>query len=107
MKHNALAVHAAKHYLQYYAVALQDQDVQYIKILPLCKGTLHVPRILHFSAFHSIRTTCIARKEGHWKCCLPVWYRLNHLIDIMHDELVTHEKAICVQLIMLFSLHIF
>ena len=45
-------------------VALQDPDVQYIKILPLCQVTLHVLRVLHFSAFHFIRTTCIARKEG-------------------------------------------
>ena len=31
---NTLAVHTAKHYWQYYAAALQDQDVQYVKILP-------------------------------------------------------------------------
>ena len=33
--------------------ALHDQDVQYVKILPLSQVTLHEPRILHFSAFHS------------------------------------------------------
>ena len=47
--HNALAVHEA---MQYYAAALQDQYVQYVKILPLCQVTLHALRVLHFSAFH-------------------------------------------------------
>ena len=30
MQHNALAVHEAKQHWQFYAVALEDQDVQYI-----------------------------------------------------------------------------
>ena len=33
--HNALAVHAAK---QYYAVALQDQDVQYVNLATCAEG---------------------------------------------------------------------
>ena len=46
-----LTVHAAKNKWQYYAIALQDQDMQYVELLPVCQVTLHVTRVLHCSAF--------------------------------------------------------
>ena len=52
MKHNALAVHAAKHFWQYYAGALQDHNVHYVEILPLFQVTLHAQGVLYFSAVH-------------------------------------------------------
>ena len=50
VKYSALAVHVVKHYWQYYAVALRDEDV--------CQDTATFPshttcaEVLHFNAFH-------------------------------------------------------
>ena len=88
VKHNAVAVYELSFIC---SSCTLDPNVQYIKTLPVCKVTLHVPKVLHFSAFHSIRTTCIIKKEGTLEELLACLDRLNHLIDIMHDELLTHE----------------